>query len=1090
MTEFEKLISDIQCEMTESQLFTQTDIDNINLCLIDEKDPSSESLVDDKDENDQTDAVNCIKEIESIASGVRENSKKTLRYQVIISKLEELYDNLIPIYEYKKTRLTVLENFLKTNIQISQPNISKINLVKVFSSYSSNKISSAFDPIRVTLSGTTPTFEINIKSLKEIKYKDYEDKEVKIYLKKELKDPKIITSLKKIKVFAYEDKTPLPGLKEATYKMIIGHLYMSEKGYPGYYWKLADPMARLFTLEERGLSRNSNDVDPTLTTGATIEDNNGKFYISNLEKHEKFYQSFTVELPKRINIERTQVFIGAIAPTIDSIRTYATYEAYVAIKARTAPLKITEFKETFTELDTRMKLIRVEIDRFQGLIKELDPESQIKKIKCFSKFDFNDDGNPCAAVMSFLGSDPTGFKSMTSGASSGNPDFTMMCYWKQFAKCVNKVGLIPLPGDKLKNIKKLRYWPVGLIIPTPAKLIKIPFPHIWKPLVIMTSSAGTMVVFLAQCGIVPSPFVFIISNSGSKNFVITVNGPQANMGYDLDSDLNQDGSAGPLFKSNLKLPLRKLSHGIKSPIIDFTGTLNSSDTPESLVDDFTSKAIKAIDAIGDIRMEEFNNGVSNIEEGIKAVRIDAIKAVNRLKLGTIKFPKDSGKLKFRKNGIQEVIDEMNDLSKRGEKLKDDTHFKVKHTINRFIKDVSSIDINIEIPNGTQEKINEEKKKILLKFSTEVFKMAKGQKTRSINPKSINKNQLLKDVSETIELAADAHKSFMSNDVKKMIKGMSIDLFNPFKKCCTNKGFEKTVTIDPSVILLLTTVEQSIASIINSIKSEDLNRLKVDLPNIKGFFTKKILRAIPDINLPKSIDIFNASSVLNMISPTLKKISIPQVPFTSVPGLPSQVTIDVGSILKPIMIKILNETNIIEKTLTPSILSVSGQITSANIKACMKNVILSAQIDLNSKVQVFTKIVSKIKSVNGASKTIIDEGFPVLKIKAEANAVIKSLKKRSDLLNVVDDSLIKSLMLTTMPAFDKAMKLPGSHIPIMVLAALEKVNNARKYHPIMNQDDIPSWERLTVKNPLFVIFLDRFCSVAADCTGIILGRSWG
>ena len=32
--------------------------------------------------------------------------------------------------------------------------------------------------------------------------------------------------------------------------------------------------------------------------------------------------------------------------------------------------------------------------------------------------------------------------------------------------------------------------------------------------------------------------------------------------------------------------------------------------------------------------------------------------------------------------------------------------------------------------------------------------------------------------------------------------------------------------------------------------------------------------------------------------------------------------------------------------------------------------------------------------------------------------------------------------------------------------------ARLFHPIMNQDDLPPWERLTHKNPLFSIFLDE------------------
>jgi hypothetical protein len=40
------------------------------------------------------------------------------------------------------------------------------------------------------------------------------------------------------------------------------------------------------------------------------------------------------------------------------------------------------------------------------------------------------------------------------------------------------------------------------------------------------------------------------------------------------------------------------------------------------------------------------------------------------------------------------------------------------------------------------------------------------------------------------------------------------------------------------------------------------------------------------------------------------------------------------------------------------------------------------------------------------------------------------------------------------------------------SAYSTVTIARLLHPIMNQDDLPPWERLTHKNPLFAIFLDE------------------
>jgi hypothetical protein len=41
---------------------------------------------------------------------------------------------------------------------------------------------------------------------------------------------------------------------------------------------------------------------------------------------------------------------------------------------------------------------------------------------------------------------------------------------------------------------------------------------------------------------------------------------------------------------------------------------------------------------------------------------------------------------------------------------------------------------------------------------------------------------------------------------------------------------------------------------------------------------------------------------------------------------------------------------------------------------------------------------------------------------------------------------------------------------------------RRIHPLLSQDDIPSWERLSGKNLLFLLFLDEFISTGADQVG--------
>jgi hypothetical protein len=79
---------------------------------------------------------------------------------------------------------------------------------------------------------------------------------------------------------------------------------------------------------------------------------------------------------------------------------------------------------------------------------------------------------------------------------STNPTIFDYAWWKKFSTLATIVNLIPV------------HWPIGLIIPTPVALIKVPFPIIWIPLFVIASETGIYVLFIGQCGILPCPFLF------------------------------------------------------------------------------------------------------------------------------------------------------------------------------------------------------------------------------------------------------------------------------------------------------------------------------------------------------------------------------------------------------------------------------------------------------------------------------------------------------------------------------------------------------------------------------------------------------
>ena len=76
--------------------------------------------------------------------------------------------------------------------------------------------------------------------------------------------------------------------------------------------------------------------------------------------------------------------------------------------------------------------------------------------------------------------------------------------------------------------------------------------------------------------------------------------------------------------------------------------------------------------------------------------------------------------------------------------------------------------------------------------------------------------------------------------------------------------------------------------------------------------------------------------------------------------------------------------------------------------------------------------------------------------------------------------------------EDAKNLPdiAVYLPIAAGQSLGLGNILRAgVHPILNQDDLPTWDRLTMKNPLYVMFLDDLAHKAKAATGTILGQDF-
>lgn len=92
-----------------------------------------------------------------------------------------------------------------------------------------------------------------------------------------------------------------------------------------------------------------------------------------------------------------------------------------------------------------------------------------------------------------------------------SPAMTEFSYWQKYCQNATTVNLLPT------------FWPIGLLIPTPAGLLKIPLPIIWTPFTVIPTPLCVIVIGLAICGICPAPFIYIV-NPGWP-FPISVAGP-------------------------------------------------------------------------------------------------------------------------------------------------------------------------------------------------------------------------------------------------------------------------------------------------------------------------------------------------------------------------------------------------------------------------------------------------------------------------------------------------------------------------------------------------------------------------------------
>jgi len=351
--------------------------------------------------------------------------------------------------------------------------------------------------------------------------------------------------------------------------------------YTEYYNLLDDPTNNFFTLNERGLTSSISQLDPKLKghDSITKKENQSEYFIKNMDTMQNFYKDFETTFEAKRKHVRSDIKTKYLATVKTQLEQIARMDIELLLtvgrinifnKDGTSVIENSDGSSTtvntgmHSSVDTvinsvsnanlifsqRVTDLNEEIIRIEQLIESSKPTPDSIKLllkqensKCFEHIDKSDDasgGSQCSDTNDKLGSDP--FFESLSGIDPTLPNFSQGCYWKEFAKLATLQGLFPIINDPTT----FRYWPVGLIIPTPASLIKIPLPQIWIHLITISTPLGVLVIFLNINGIFISPIVFFVSSSGYKQHLITLRGSSKKFGYDKND---------PLIKPLIQIPL-------------------------------------------------------------------------------------------------------------------------------------------------------------------------------------------------------------------------------------------------------------------------------------------------------------------------------------------------------------------------------------------------------------------------------------------------------------------------------------------------------------------------------------------------------
>ena len=798
-----------------------------------------------------------------------------------------------------------------------------------------------------------------------------------------------------------------------------------------------------FTREERGLTTDGSQMDPTLLkTGAQPVNGN---YIQSLSKFEDFYVNFpTYHQAKTDSVKETVVEPALLAGQL-AMKDSATKEVQILLSfgkafevlpededldgngARLNGL-INTIKNSSSEylqkLDACKTTYLYAKSKHEEILRQMeDKKGEYSQVSCVKNTP--DPGT----TKKEPGGDPLG-KTTMGKEDPNDPNFTKFCYWRKFATYATAVGLLPLPGSG-----GFKYWPVGLTIPNPSGITKIPLPIVWIPLTVIALPVGIFVMFIGQCGIVPSPFLLYIGATGEKKFLVSLRPTQqfgADAGEGTIKLLSQGGIA-------INTKITDLVAGLPVvpgfPSINIPGFTNlSPDSSSTIIADTKEKILIKVNKLKnpDIsKLTDLRVGAT-FEEKKQAFKDVVETWLQDLKIPSKKFPKNAKGVNPKPTPMTEMTEQLKvlgdmNLPNIAPSLEP---IDITAAVMDKIDSIKIADINLppRLVQGITVPTMEDPAKVeaFVADVKEVMSKIMAASIDNITPKSLGIAATFGDVPVFL---------------------------NPYQ-CRQSGGGLALPNIGPltgALVGIKAAAEGLIISLDGKLITDNFKGgQNIAPPPVTPEAIRSLLKNIASVIIPP-VTIPNPSniSIKDMILSGVKAVTGMSLPALPAPG-PIQPRVELpGSVLKNALIPAV--TNTIDAALDPLTLPPLDTISSVDVKQIAINFIEQSFAPVEA---VMKPILTAINIVSGAKSQ--NMGF---------GEMLGLKKVPLDTQKVAITPEVSLLIATKVLATIPAPPYPAVAIAPTVFKLI---------HPILSQDDLPPWDRLSLSNPLFVVFLDQFC----------------